>query len=67
MRYPKDRTSNPNEINRNLKFDRWSACMDDKQNKLFVLFSNYKFAWIYRFKFNDDDSLTQEGEPSVVS
>ena len=50
--------ADPNEPNRNLKFDRWSACMNDKQNKLFVMFSNYKFAWVYKFKFNDDGSLT---------
>ena len=27
------------------------------QTKIFVMFSNYKFAWIYKFLFSDDDTL----------
>ena len=55
---PNDQNSNSNDANKNLKSERWSACMNKDKSQLFVMFSNYKFAWIYRFKFEDDGSLT---------
>lgn len=41
----------------NQKFDRWSSCMNPEQDKLYMLFSNQKFSWIYSFSFNDDNSF----------
>ena len=51
----------------NNKFERWSSCMNTDQDKLYVLFSNHKFAWIYCFRYKADNSFVQDGKPSLVT
>ena len=68
LSYPEQHeVRNGNDANKNLKFDRWSACMNKDKSQLFVMFSNYKFAWIYRYNFEKDGSLKEEDGPSVVT
>jgi len=31
------------------------------------MFSNFKFVWVYKFDFEDDDTLVQVGSPAVVA
>ena len=43
--------------------------MNPDKSRLYVLFSNHKFAWIYSFKFNADDtidSLDEDDKPALV-
>ena len=43
--------------------------MDPEKKHLYILFSNQKFAWVYSYRFTDDDTLIQDEkdkQPVVV-
>lgn len=35
----------------------WQACISQDESSLLIIYSNFLFAWIYSYKFDDDDKL----------
>ena len=45
----------PGKQNRSSKFDKWAACMSTDESKVFAMFADQDFAWIYQYEFTEND------------